>query len=607
MQSIIRATSKKTALLSALLLVVGTLLIATPSLGQTAEPTVAFLNPSGFANTGNRGILVSDLKPDAGPGCCDRAHQGYRLSAWVANAPPGARVFFSVVQRSLDFEITNTSQSNENSWEANWDIPDSILDGPATLYAYLVLNEEPIAVDEQEVTILRTENTTQITHPAPGGSLGIYTPLADAVVEGKPAARKASVGVFDALYHNTDDVQGLLGFYSTSTPGTQPKWKTCADESVGASSFTTNRTDDGLRCAIDAADVGKVTALAAVANDSLMSDPAQNQSGDAISVTSTYVQQPTSLSFTSASAGMQRVGTLGDTGRLFCSTAEAVKLVDQFGRAVPGANMDVHATGPSDQLKFHQPMPVPGAVSAVNQAPNRGSHAIENAFDCTGQTANSLPGNGNPNKQGEHQRFGFPDRKHIESLAMGTNDAGIWSFRMYSPEAGATEYTVWVDETDDGCLANDDTFTLGEVSINGSIGWNQDPISAVTQPTEALVPCVTTEPSPGPSENPTEEEPTDGSRDITMRISNTPIVIGEPATFSGRIDAVDTDCAADQRVVLKTRRPGQKFWLKAANRTDDQGRFKMVARARAPRDYRAVAPAAGGCDRARSMITRLRA
>ena len=595
--------SKRLSVMNVLLLVAGSLLIATPSLGQTATPSIAFLNPSGFADTGERGILVSDLKPDAGPGCCDAARQGYHLSAWVANAPPGARVFFSVVQRTLDFEITNTNQADEHSWEANWDIPESLLDGPATLYAYLVLNEEPIAVDEQAVTILRTENTTQITHPAPGGSFGLYTPLADAVVEGEPAARKATRGVIDALYYASDDLSGLLGFYSVSAPGTKPVWKACADEGTGASSFTTNRTDDGLRCTVDEADAGKVTAVAAVANDNPLSDPTGNQSGDAISVTSNYVQEPTSMSF--VSSGSQRVGTLGDTGRFFCSTAESVRVTDQFGRAIPGANIDVHATGPSDQLKFHQPMPVPGAVSAVNQAPNRGSHAIENAFDCTGQTANSLPGNGNPNKQGEHQRFGFPDRKHVESLAMGTNDAGIWSFRMYSPEAGQTDYTVWLDEADDGCLANDDTFTTGELSVTGSIGWAQDPSFPIAQPIETLVPCVPAEPSPGPSESPGEE--IDGSRDISLRIATSPIEIGESATFAGRIDAVESQCAADQRVVLKTRRPGGKFWTKMATRTDGQGRFEMVARARAPRDYRAVAPAADGCDRARSVIVRLRA
>src|SRR5688572_24551571 len=103
-------TTRGTALLSAALLVVAsTMVLAGTSFGQTAEPSIAFLNPSGFASTGERGILVSDLKPDAGPLCCDSAKQGYHLSAWVANAPAGARVFFSVVQRTLDFEITNTA------------------------------------------------------------------------------------------------------------------------------------------------------------------------------------------------------------------------------------------------------------------------------------------------------------------------------------------------------------------------------------------------------------------------------------------------------------------------------------------------------------------
>src|SRR5688572_30221656 len=72
-----RTASKRLALLNVLLMVVGTVLIATPSFGQAAEPSIAFLNPSGFASTGERGILVSDLKPDAGPLCCDAAKQGY--------------------------------------------------------------------------------------------------------------------------------------------------------------------------------------------------------------------------------------------------------------------------------------------------------------------------------------------------------------------------------------------------------------------------------------------------------------------------------------------------------------------------------------------------
>jgi len=605
MTRVVRIHNRSLAFALAMLLIVATLaLLAEPSLGQTAEPQIAFLNPSGFASTGDdRGIIVSDLRPDAGPGCCDTARQGYRLSAWAANAPPGARVFFSAVQRALDFEITNTEQRDSNAWEANWDIPDGLLDGPATLFAYLVLNEEPIAVAEQPVTILRTENTTQITHPAAGGALGTYSPLADAVTEGQPAARKTPIGVFDALYHITDDVQGVLGFYTTSVPGTQPKWTQCADEAVGSSSFTANRTDDGLRCAIAESDVGKVTAVAAVANDSLVSDRSQNQSGDAVSVASNYIQEPTSISFTSS--GTQRVNTLGDTGRFVCSAAESVRIVDQFGRAIPGANIDVHATGPSDQLKFHQPMPVPGFVSAVNQAPNRGSHAKEPAFDCTGQTENTPPGNGAPDQQGEHQRFGFPDRKHIESLTMGTNDAGVWSFRMYSPEAGTTDYTVWLDEADDGCLANDDTFTQGELSISGSIGWAQDAGFPVTQPVELMGPCTPAEPSPEPSEDPDPEEPLDGSRAITLTLENG-AVIGRSGTFSGTIDAAEGVCEGNQRVVLKMRKPGGTFYKADATRTDEDGRYSITRRIKAPRDYRVVAPATASCDRARSQVVRLR-
>ena len=32
---------------------------------------------------------------------------------------------------------------------------------------------------------------------------------------------------------------------------------------------------------------------------------------------------------------------------------------------------------------------------------------------------------------------------------------------MSSDQAGITEFTVWVDEADDGCVVNDDAFTSG--------------------------------------------------------------------------------------------------------------------------------------------------
>ena len=583
-----------TILVGVLSVIVPLGVVATPSLGQTARPSIAFLNPSSFAAAGERGIIVSDAKPDAGPGCCGAAMGRYRLSAWVANAPVDARVYFAVAQRTVDVEITSTRPSSENTWEAQWSIPSEILDGPATLYAYLIVGDQPIAVDEQDVTIMRVQENAQLTYPAAGGSFGTYRPLATALPEGEAIDRKLPMGIVDALYTATPEMVYVRTFYTTSAPGATPVWKVCGTEAISSSNTSPH---NGVRCTLaDAADQSKITALAAVANDSQDEYEVRfNQSGDAVPIAEPYIQEPSDLSF--STNGAQRVNREENSEHFFCSTNELVTLSDQNGRQVAGANVDVHATGPSDSLKFHAPL----VLSRAADAPDRGSHAIEPAFDCT--SAGGLPPpNAQPDEQAEHQRFGAPDRKHVESLPAGTNDVGQFQFRMYSTGEGVTEYTVWVDELDDGCKANDDAFTSGELSVTGSIGWAQDPTFAVPQPLEALVPCVPAAPDPDPNEDP---EVIDGSRAVTLRLAKG-AVLGRPGTFKGRIDAVEAVCERNKRVVLKMRKPGGSFHKIEAARTARDGRYAITHTVRAPRDYRVVAPASTSCERARSEVLRLR-
>ena len=591
--------ARSTAAIASLLLLFAALgALAEPSYGQAAEPSIAFLNPSSFATAGERGIVVSDAKPDDGPGCCEAAVARYRLSAWVSNAPPGARVFFGVVQRAIDLEITATSETGMNTWEAGWSIPAEILDGPATLYAYLVLGEEPIAVDEQPVTIMRVQENAQLTYPAPAGAFGTYAALADELDPKVAASRTAPTGVVDALYTATPEMAYVRTFYTTTQPGADPKWKPCGTELIGTSNA---RAGNGVRCTLaDAADQTEITAIAAVSNDSPDDYEARfNESGDAVPVGQPYAQELTALSF--VTGGSQRVEREPTSDRFYCSAAETAQLVDQMGRGIPGANMDVHATGPSDSLKFDT-----FSLLTINQAPDRGPHATEAGFDCTGQRTAAPtmpPANANPDIQGEHQRFGFGDRKHIESLAGGTSDTGTFSFRLHATTDGVTEYTMWVDEADDGCLVNDDAFTQGELSVTGSIGWAQDGGLAIPQPFETLVPCVPGTPSPSPSEGP--GETVDGRRSVSLRLEKS-AVLGRPGTFRGTIDAVERVCERNQRVVLKVRKPGGTFSTRDSDRTDDRGRFSFTRTIRAPRDYRVVAPASGSCNKARSQVIRLR-
>lgn len=569
------------------------------SFGQVGpEPAIAFLNPSTFATAGERGIIVSDAAPEQGPGCCDAAGPGYHLSAWVSNAPPGSRVFFAVTQRPVDVEITDVQPSGASTWDAYWTIPPEIIDGPATIYAYLVLDEVPVAVAEQPVTILRLQENTQIKYPQPGGSFGTFAALADASVEGVSAARTSPAGVVDAFYTLGADATRVRAFYSVSPIGSPPVWKVCGTEFVGTS---VTRAGNGVRCTIDPEDSQEaVSAVAAVVNDGPEDAPYEarfNQSGDAVAVASAYAQQPTNITFTSA--GVQHSDRNENSNLFPCSSTESVKVTDQLDRHIAGANVDVHAVGPSDALKFNADSL---SIWTDVKAPDRGTHASEPAYDCATHPASSDPGT-----QGEHPRFGAPDRKHIESHNAGTTDVGLFAFRMRSTVEGVTEYTVWVDEADDGCAANDDTFTDGEIAITGVMGWEEDPVGAIEQPREPMTPCVPEVPQP--TESPT--GPPADSPDIEQRLSLRAMTLdsdggARDVRFKGALSSSDEVCATRRTIVLKSRKIGGTFVAKQSTTTRSTGKWAIRRTVERTREWRAVARPAGECPRVRSPIVRLK-
>lgn len=580
-------------------LVVLVLGVPATSFGQVAgEPSIAFLNPSSFAAGGERGIVVSDAAPEEGPGCCDGTGPGYHLSAWVANAPPGARVFFSVTQNSVDLEITDTQPSGESTWDSNWRIPAEIVDGPATFYAYLVLDEVPIAVAEQPVTILRFQENTQIKYPQSGGPFGTYAALADVLVEGESATRTLPAGVVDAFYTLGADATRVRAFYSTSAPGTVAEWKVCGTELVGTG---VTRAGNGVRCALDPADAqDAVTAVAAVTNDGPEDAPYDsrfNQSGDGVALGDAYAQQPTGIGF--VTAGNQRRDRNENTSAFPCSTAESVRVTDQAGRHIAGANVDVHAVGPSDTLKFNADSL---SIWTDVKAPDRATHTSEAAYDCFTHPANSDPG-----RQGEHPRFGAPDRKHIESHNAGTTDLGTFVFQMRATVEGVTEYTVWVDEADDGCAANDDTFTDGEIAVSGVVGWGQDAFGGTEQPREAMIPCVgaTPEPTESPTTDPTDPPAID--QRLTIRAIHDDEARGpREVRFKGVLSSSVEACNQKRPIVLKSRKIGGTFIAKQTGATKETGRWAMVRTVTRTREWRVVAKPAGECPRAKSPILRLR-
>jgi hypothetical protein len=562
-------------------------------------PKIAFLNPSSFMSAGERGYIVSNAATDTGPDCCGASDGLFRFSAWVDDAPAGASVFFSVVQGALDYEIVGVTEpggsGSSDTWDGGWDIPPEVLNGPATVHAYLVHNGEAIASASLDVTIMRIEEAVDITYPQSGGSFGTYSALGTVLPEKGTARRKNPMGILDALYTNGPETTYVRAFYTTSPAGSDPEWKVCATESVGAG--TNSDPENGIRCTFaSAADAAGVTAVAAVVNGSPDDFDARfNQSGDAVRVVP-YVQRPAALTLNDLAE--QTVSKDESSGRFYCSAAITATVTDQLGRLVPAANVDVEAVGPTDGLRFHSSAVLGGPV-----APDRGHHVEESAFDCTGSSAaNGVPPtNPSPDVQGEHPAFGAPDAKHVESGPAGTNDRGSFAFRLHSNGAGLTQYTVWADEADDGCLANDDRYTAGEVAAAGSIGWSNSPDTTGLRAPGTIASC-----GEGPSPTPEPTDPGEAARTIGLFSSGTRVAPGTTVRLAGRVRSAAA-CVADQVVTLKARRPGRRFHSMATVATDRDGRYRFKLTVRKTRDYRASLPEAGGCTSARSRIVRVRA
>ena len=591
------ATGRTSAAVSLVVGILMTLIVPVAALGAADEPKIAFLNPSSFSAAGERGYIVSNAATDTGPDCCGASDGLFRFSAWVDGAPEGSSVFFTVVQGALDWEIVGVSEPTHSAdtWDASWDIPPEVLNGPATVNAYLVQNGEAIADTSVDVTIMRVEEAVDIAYPTSSGPFGTYSALGGALPEKGNATRKKPLGIIDALYTNGPETTWVRAFYTTSPAGTEPDWKVCATEAVGAG----NNSDpnNGLRCTFDSSiAASSVTAVAAVVNGSPDEyDERFNQSGDAVRVIP-YVQQPAGLELNEF--GEQTVSKNEDADRFYCSSTVTATVTDQLGRLVPGANVDVEATGPSDGLKFHSSALLGGPV-----APDRGRHVEEPSFDCTGSSsADGIPPtNPAPDVQGEHPAFGAPDAKHVESAAAGTNDRGSFGFRMYSNATGVTQYTVWADEADDGCLANDDRYTTGEVAAAGSIGWNDDPEATGLIVPQPVVPCGGADPEPEPTEP---GQP--ATRTLGLRSSAARVEPGTTVRLSGRVRS-EAACVADQIVTLKARRPGRRFHAVATTATGRTGAYRFKVTVARSRHYRAVLPAIEGCTAARSGIVRVTA
>lgn len=396
-----------------------------------AAPTIEFLNPSGYTTPPPE---ITDAEDADG---------ALHLVAWAKEIPSSALVEFEI-QPTGQNAATFTAErvANGDTWEAFVPIPDSYTDGATyTLRArlYSGVPGDADEVDNAEMTVEVNQSPVpppegagvEISYPGNGERFGIFVPKA-----------KRPVAVLD--FAASGATEQVRAFYTFSDPGSVPVW-----EQACGSAAPSNDGFGKVRCTLaEGHNPTDVTAVALVANRTSPPAPPNatlDASGDAHRVVP-YLQQPASLEIAQGNATVNLSA---------CHVMTAV-VEDQFGRRVPGVNVDLHADGPEDELHFGTSTNQTDAF----QAPDNAHVSRENAKDCSD--------NSNENQQGDHNTPGRDDVKHIESTS-GTSDSGQFRFALRSDFAGGTFIQAWADVDDD------DQPDLNEATGGSQLGWGTPP------------------------------------------------------------------------------------------------------------------------------------
>jgi hypothetical protein len=424
------------------LTLVGALL---PVLPSQSAPAIQLLNPSGYSGT-----LRISTKDDG------NGNTTYHLVAWASEVPTNPLVEFEIgatptipggpEEPSLA-TVTATRVGND-TFQGDL-TTETLTDGQyflrAILYGGFTVpgSGTEVARDQEPVTVQSGDavaaNTAEMAYPANGGPFGFWrtgTNPAVGVVTGFASA-------------GTNQVRVL---YSVTPPGQQPVWDQCGFGPVARPS-----NEFRVRCTLAAtANPNAVRAIAAVANRTPSPAPAvqgNDETGDAHRVVP-YAQNPSAVTVDPASS---------QTEQNKCTPLTAT-IKDQSGNPVAGLNVDIHAVGPDDQLRFATEQ---GTNSAF-QAPDAAHSGNEATVKCEPTDADG--------RQGEHSVPGGDDVKHIESTpGGGTNNAGQFTFILRTGVQGGTQVTVWGDENDD-----DNVTASTEAVGSAQLGWGEPAPQPVT-------------------------------------------------------------------------------------------------------------------------------
>ncbi len=488
---------RRRALLALATVLATTVALVVPFIGYAmaqGTPNVVIINPSDYSDDGasQTPLIVSDVPTgdDEDEGLNETT---YRFNAWASNVPAEALLEFELVA-GLDTITLGTATRLDDTFELNWDVnvPDGRYTIRAILYEGSGVFAEEIDRHERPILILRgspvadaASPTVDLLYPENGQPAGFYV---------NPTTGNTNI-LID--YEFSDDTDAIFFFYTLSDPGDDPVWKECAG--AGGGSAGSGR----VRCDLESQDQGggSVTGIAAVANDddSGGEDPTFNGSGDAVRILP-YLQDPTAMTIDRETT---RVDS-NNQGVFACSAAQSVTVLDQSSHAIGDINVDVHASGPSDQTRFWTGSPpFFAAPPTMRNAPDQ-AHGTELGWACPLPDRNAEFAR----PQGDHNRVGVPDVKHVENATTG--NTGTAGAALHADRQGETFLTFWADED------NDDQYCSAELAIPASIGWDVPapapvlepaqldfcPVPSPPPPGQTGSPTGTTSPSPSPTESP---------------------------------------------------------------------------------------------------------
>lgn len=416
-----------------------------PAGAAIAAPSVVFLSPA-------------PLALDQVPELSSKENRPVHLVAWVREAPVGALAEFelravSTTPPTLNSATLGGTFVTGDTVEHFFEIPDTWADGTYNLRVTIFNSDgsQQVAEDEQTVIV----NNDDVVPPPPAENVELVVPdNGDQVGFFTPKGGRANTVVTANASSGAEQVRVL---YTKSAPGSEPEWQQCGSSSTGANGFTT------IRCTLaEGENPNAVTAIAAAANMTPAGVPADSRADDGTDAhrVTPYMAQPARVNVSPESA-------IAETGtcQLFVATVQ-----DQLGRAIALANLDVHASGPDDQLSFATDDTSPfSANTSGYQAPGDGHVSDKRTIRCSDKTLTET-------RQGVHRAIGSADRMHIESTG-GTNNAGSFTFALFSNRnvTGGTNISVWADANDD------DNQNISEAAGGARLGWGQAPPPASTE------------------------------------------------------------------------------------------------------------------------------